>query len=513
MKEAEGDAGKVNNAKLLVTKKYGLMGIPRNSEVLSAAGSGAGAVLSKLRLKSIRGLSGVHVVAVMSKPSQCPHGRCAFCPTYPNTPQSYTGYEPSTMRGIQNDFNPYSQVFHRVEQLRKIGHRPSKIELIIQGGTFPAEPKPYQTYFVKRCLEAIANKHSADLEEAKRNAETSAIRNVGLTVETRPDRCRPEDIDLMLHIGVTRVELGVQTLDDQIYRLNERGHTVQDVVHAFQTAKDAGLKIVAHMMPGLPGSDFHKDVESFRELFCDAAFKPDMLKIYPCLVLKNSKIYEWYLQELYQPYGEEEAVEIVSEVKKMVPPWVRIMRVQRDIPAHMIVAGVKKSNLRQLAFERLRRQGLRCACIRCREVGQREYKERVRINPDNLTLQTLSYEASGGKEYFVSVQDRTDRTLIGYLRLRMPSPKAHRTEVKDQDVALVRELHVVGPAVPVGEREASAYQHRGYGKMLLREGERIALREGGKKILVTSGLGVREYYRRLGYVNEGPYMSKMLNDQ
>ncbi|MEM4246657.1 MAG: tRNA uridine(34) 5-carboxymethylaminomethyl modification radical SAM/GNAT enzyme Elp3, partial [Candidatus Bathyarchaeia archaeon] len=422
------------------------------------------------------------------------------------------GHEPSSMRGLQHGFDPYQQVKHRLSQLREIGHRPSKIELIIRGGTFPATPSRYQRHFVRRCLDAISGSRSSTLDEAKRRADSGATRNVGITVETRPDMCGPKEVDLMLSYGATRVEIGVQTLYDDIYEINERGHTVQDVVNAFQTAKDAGLKVVAHMMPGLPGSDFKRDLEAFRTLFEDERFKPDMIKIYPCLILVGSKIYDWWLRGLYTPYGVDEAVELIAEVKKMIPPWIRIMRVQRDIPARMIVAGVKKSNLRQLVQEKLLCEGYRCRCIRCREIGHLEYKENVKIDPEELVLKSIEYGASGGREYFISIEDDRREALIGYARLRIPSERAHRREIKGGSAALVRELHVLGPSTPIGEKDEAAYQHKGFGKRLLKEAERVAcVEEGCVKIVVTSGLGVKEYYRRQGYSDDGPYMSKIVN--
>lgn len=508
----ENDPTQLNKVKLYLAKKYHLSGIPSNIEILNMLQELGYPSTSALKLKSVRDVSGIHVVAVMSQPAECPHGRCAYCPSYPDVPQSYTGHEPSSMRGLQHRYDPYNQVFHRIRQLKEMGHQPSKIELIIQGGTFPATPIEYQKSFIQRCLDAITNKNSRTLSEAKKNAEVSSIKNVGITVETRPDRCSPREVDFMLSYGTTRVELGVQAIDDEIYRLNERGHDVQDVIQAFQNLKDAGLKIVAHMMPGLPGSNFTKDISNFHRLLHDSAFRPDMLKIYPCLVLKNSKIYEWWRRGLYTPYRTEEAIRFIMEVKKMIPPWIRIMRIQRDIPAHMIIDGVKKSNLRQLVSEKLRRQGLRCRCIRCREVGQREYQENMKINPEDFGIRTAHYEASGGTEYFISIEDAAGDTVIGYLRLRIPSEAAHRTEIKNQLASVVRELHVLGPAVPIGKKISTAYQHRGYGRLLLQEAERLsAQEEERKKILILSGLGVRDYYKRQGYKNEGPYMSKILD--
>ncbi|MEM3761046.1 MAG: tRNA uridine(34) 5-carboxymethylaminomethyl modification radical SAM/GNAT enzyme Elp3, partial [Candidatus Bathyarchaeia archaeon] len=384
-------------------------------------------------------------------------------------------------------------------------------ELIVMGGTFPATPEAYQTWFVKRCLDAISGVDSQSLDEAKRLAETSRIRNVGITVETRPDWAKERHVDKMLDMGVTRVELGVQNPDDEIYRLVGRKHTVQDVVEATRILKDAGLKIVYHMMPGLPGSNMERDLAVFREIFSNPAYKPDMIKIYPCLVLKGTKAYEWYVGGDYKPYTTEEAARLIVEVKKMIPHWVRIMRVQRDIPAPLIVAGVKMSNLRQLVQHKLKEQGLRCRCIRCREVGHRLLADGIKPNQEKVEILATRYEASEGEEIFISAEDKENDVLIGYLRLRIPSEKAHRPEIRAEPCSIIRELHVYGPLVPVGKKLPKAWQHKGYGAILLSEAERITREEYRlKKILVISALGTKQYYKRFGYNYDGVYVSKRL---
>jgi elongator complex protein 3 len=402
----------------------------------------------------------------------------------------------------------------RIEQLRAIGHRVDKIELIVMGGTFPATPLDYQRWFIQRCLDAITDKESAGLEEAKKNAEISHVRNVGITVETRPDWAKETHVDAMLNMGVTRVELGVQNPNDEIYRLVGRRHSVQDVIEATRIMKDAGLKIVYHLMPGLPGSNLEKDLEVFKEVFANSDFKPDMIKIYPCLVLKGTKAYNWYSKGEYEPYSNEEAAELIISVKKFVPSWVRIMRVQRDIPAPLIVAGVNRSNLRQLVQQRLREQGVKCRCIRCREVGHRIAMDGVKPNADDVKILSSRYVASEGEEIFISAEDVGNDVLIGYLRLRVPSAKAHRPEVKDKACAIVRELHVYGPLVPVGKHLAKAWQHKGFGGILLGEAERICREELGlEKVLVISALGTKRYYMRFGYEYYGAYMSKTLSNE
>jgi elongator complex protein 3 len=330
-------------------------------------------------------------------------------------------------------------------------------------------------------------------------------------VETRPDWAKETHIDNMLSMGVTRVELGVQNPSDEIYRIVGRRHTVQDVIEATRMMKDAGLKIVYHLMPGLPSSSLEKDFEAFKEIFENPDFKPDMIKIYPCLVLKGTRAYEWYREGKYKPYTNDEAAHLIAEIKKIIPPWIRIMRVQRDIPAPLIVAGVTKSNLRQLAHQRLKEQGTRCRCIRCREVGHRTSVDECELDPDKVKILTKKYTASEGEEIFISAEDAENDVLIGYLRLRIPSLKAHRKEIKEKPCSVVRELHVYGPLVPVGKHLAIAWQHKGYGSILLAEAERMSSEDYDlKKILVISALGTKQYYMRFSYHYDGVYMSKLL---
>jgi len=496
--------------KLIVARSYQLPAIPRNSDILAVvSGEERLTLRGRLQLKPVRSISGVHVIGVMSAPHQCPHGRCAYCPQENDAPTSYTGYEPAAMRAKQNNFDPYAQLSSRLAQLKAIGHRTSKVEVVIQGGTFLARPLAYQQHFIERCLDALNGSESLSLDEAKSKAWSGPVRNVGLTFETRPDWARAEHVDLMLSYGATRVEIGVQTLDDNTLRLVERGHSVADVVKSFQVVKDAGLKIVAHMMPGLPGSSPRQDLDGFKRLVSDPDFRPDMLKIYPCLVVHGTKAYDWWRSGTYVPLDVEAAVDLIAGVKEFIPPWMRIMRVQREIPARLILAGPNKGNLRELALAVLREDGRRCRCIRCREAGHRRTKESVEPDPEDIMLVRRYYESSGGTEIFLSKEDPKTDTLIAYLRLRIPSPSAHRIEVSSQASAIVRELHVYGPAVPVGERDAEAWQHKGYGISLLKEAERTAAEEYDvKKILVLSALGTREYYSRVGYRQDGPYMSK-----
>jgi elongator complex protein 3 len=507
----------VNLVKIRVAGKKRLNCVVPNSELIRCLTQKEKLkLLPLLRRKTTRTVSGVTTVAVMTKPWPCPHnGPCAYCPGGPQrgVPQSYTGHEPAAMRGIQNRYDPFMQVESRMKQLEAIGHTVDKVELIVMGGTFPSTPIDYQENFIKRSLDAISGCETQSLEEAKRFAEVSAIRNVGITVETRPDWARINHVDHMLHLGVTRVELGVQNVYDDIYEHVNRGHTVEDVIEATRTLKDSGLKVAYHLMPGLPKSNFDRDLQGFRKVFADQNFKPDMIKIYPCLVLKDTTAYEWLRRGEYTPYSTQEAAWLVAEIKKMVPPWVRIMRVQRDIPANLVEAGVKKSNLRQLALKKLEVDGDNCGCIRCREVGHRWLRDRVEPDAKSIAVKSTEERASRGLDVFVSVEDFSNNILIGYLRLRIPSEKAHRPEISSEKSSIIRELHVCGSLVPVGKHLAKAWQHKGYGRILLSEAERISKEEyDRRKILITSALGTKRYYMRFGYTHAGPYMSKILED-
>ncbi len=500
----------LNRLKIDFCRQHELTWMPRNSDIIGALPpSTRSRFTPELRLKKVRSISGVNVIGVMSSPRGCPHGRCVFCPMENGFPMSYTSGEPAAMRGLQFGYDPHKQITSRLSQLQAIGHEPSKVELVIQGGTFLAAPTDYQEVFVKRCLDAVNGADSVTLEDAKRLAETSTIRNVGLTIETKPDWCKEEHVNQMLRFGVTRVELGVQIIDDRVYELTNRGHNIEDVVECFQVAKDAGLKIVAHMMPGLPGSSFEKDLDSFRLLLQDSRFCPDMLKIYPCLVMEGTELYTWWKQGRYKPYDTDQASELIAQVKEFVPPWIRIMRVHREFPVRLIIDGVKNGNLRELALRKLAARGKRCRCIRCREVGHRVLKEGISIDAQNLVVTRREYSASEGTEIFLAKEEPHLDVLIGYLRLRIPSLRAHRPEV-DDSTAIVRELHVYGPEVPIGRESPHAWQHKGVGQELLSAAECAAKAEGARRILVLSALGTKEYYKKSGYSCQGAYMTKLL---
>ena len=490
-----------------VCAKYSLEKIPRNHEILSMAKEADFAKLKKVLLKKpIKTASGVSVIALMPKPFACPHGRCTYCPggIESNSPNSYTGNEPSTINAIENNYEPKLQITSKIEKLIAFGHDTSKMEIVIVGGTFLFMPKEYQENFIKSCYDALNGINSKSLEEAKSNNEHAQIRNVGFTIETKPDFCKQEHVDLMLGYGITRIEIGVQSLQERVYKIVNRGHDYSDVTESFRISKDAGYKIVAHMMPGLPTVTPAEDISDFAKLFSDEKLKPDMLKIYPSLVIENTPMYEEYKKGQYTPYSNEDMIKVLTEVKKNVPKWVRIMRVQREISPHEIIAGPKSGNLRQIVHQNLRKQGLSCRCIRCREIGLSNKK----IQEQNLELKRINYESAGGNEVFLSYEDCSE-SIYGFLRLRKPSDSAHRKEIRGN--CIVRELHVYGKSIKIGEKKENEVQHSGLGKNLVKEAERIAKEEfDARKLLVISAVGTREYYQKLGYSLYGPYMAKSL---
>jgi elongator complex protein 3 len=490
-----------------IARKFRLRELPSDTDLLEKSGKYRSRVIHILRKKPSRTMSGVAVVAVMTKPSKCPHGMCIYCPggMEVNTPQSYTGKEPAAMRGIQYKFDPYTQTISRIKQLEELGHSCDKVELVVMGGTFTAQPLAYQREFVKGCFDAMNAKPSRDLIEAHERNERAKYRCIGLTIETRPDWCKEKQIDSMLNLGCTRVELGVQNPDDRIYSLVKRGHTVKDVIESTKLLKDSFLKVNYHMMPGLPGSDFDKDLKMFRKIFESENFKPDMLKIYPCLMTKpefgQPELHKMYEKKEWVPYTTEQAAELIAEMKRFVPKWVRIMRIQRDIPSPMVQEGVKATNLRQVIHQKIKIKNVKCNCIRCREIKGE--------TPAESILQREDYNASGGKEIFLSYEDTINDKILGFLRLRKPD-KSFRPEIDNRTMG-IRELHVYGPVVGIDKKPSKETQHRGYGERLVREAERIAKEEfDAKRMAIISGVGVREYYYKLGYRRDGPYVSKLL---
>lgn len=436
----------------------------------------------------------------MAKPFPCP-GRCVYCPSSPGAPKSYTIESPAVLRARKCNFEPGRQVEFRLRTLADMGHALDKIELIIMGGTFLAYPCEYQYQFVKDCYDALNGVPSANLEEAKKMNETAEHRCVGLCIETRPDWCGEVEIKSMLDFGTTRVELGVQTLDDDIHRLTKRGHGVAEVISATRLLRDYGFKVYYHWMPGLPGSTPEHDLELSRKLFAEEHFRPDGLKLYPTLVVVGSELEEWYRDNKYQPYDTEVMIDLLVNIKTLIPKYVRIPRLMRDIPSKFIIAGSRDLALRGSVRKRMSELGLLCRCIRCREYGHRLRDSWVIGEP---WLTRMDYETYGGREIFLSYEDANE-TLFGLLRMRI------RLSLGNGNLALIRELHIFGSEVPLGEKRDRAAQHKGLGGTLLREAERIVREEFHiDKLSVLSGVGAREYYRSLGYRLEGVYMVKEL---
>lgn len=515
--------------KIQTCRDLKLSGFMSNSKILQYAKPEELESLRPILMKKpTRTISGVAIVAVMCRPHKCPHGRCKYCPESSIAPPSYTGEEPAALRARMFHFHPYVQTFNRLYQLKNIGHSIDKVELIIMGGTFASCTLDYQEWFVTQCLRAMNDFETVSkkipvnqreikiippedfqyIHDAQKNNEHSKVRCIGLTFETRPDYAKMEDINRMLQFGVTRVELGVQTLYNHIYKRVDRGHKIQDVIEANQLLRDSGIKVAMHMMPGLLSS-FSSDVNMFKRLFNEPLFSPDMLKIYPCLVTEGSEFYDMWKKGEYEPYTSQQAVDLIVEVKKILPKWVRTMRIQRDIPATLIDAGVKKSNLGELVYNRLEEEDIQCQCIRCREVG---HKKAHGIEPDynNIELLRTDYDVVGGHEIFLSMEDVENDILIGFTRLRIPSNRVFRKEITSSS-SLIRELHVYGQMQKIGKNDDNLWQHKGYGAQLLEEAEKIAKDEYNKnKMLIISGIGVRDYYRKFGYYKDGPYMSKFI---
>jgi len=490
---------------------YSLDRYPSNSEILVHLGPGAKPEFVEiLRVHPRRSASGIVVVTAFSAPFLCPHGTCVFCPGGPSvgTPQSYLPQSPGMKTALDAKFDPCLQVKRSLAKYTANGHEISKVETIIEGGTFIAVPKDYQTDFVKGVYEGLNGVKSSSLEEAQVFNESAASRCVGLTLESKPDWCRPQDIDLMLAYGITRLEIGVQSLRDNVLTRSNRGHSVDDTAQAFKVARDAGLKVTAHMMPGLPSATPQEDLEDLKRLFEDVAFRPDMSKLYPTLVIPGTSLARQFEVGLFEPYPVETVVELLSEMKRFVPPWHRIMRIQREIPASEIQGGVPCGNLRQLVLERARQKGIDCRCIRCREVALRAPDSFA--GEDTLQYKETRYRASEGEEVFGSFEFRDSGVISAFVRMRVPSPSAHRREV--DNAAIIRELRVYGQVVKLGEREEAAWQHRGLGTSLMEKMEKQARETfGAKKLLVTSAVGTRNYYRRRGYEREGPYMARPLD--
>ena len=476
-----------------------------------------------LQIKKIRSLSGIIIVSVLTKPYPCP-GKCLYCPLQKGIPKSYLKGEPAVDRAVLLKYHPYHQVQARLKTLEEIGHPIDKIDLRIIGGTWSYYPKQYQTWFIKECFRA-ANEYPSPtlppppqrgggglrrgwggLEKEQKKNERAKCRIIGITIETRPDFIDEKEIKRLRRLGVTRVELGVQSIYDDVLKLNRRGHKVEETIRATKLLKDAGFKICYQMMPNLYGSNLKRDLEMFKQLFSNPRFCPDYLKIYPCALLKEASLYKVYKEGKYKPYSFKELLWLLKEIKKIVPYWVRIQRIVRDIPAQEIVEGPTKiSNLRQIIHQDMQKEGWRCKCIRCREVKE-DYNPKEKVY-----LFREDYWAQDGYEIFLSFENKKRTKLFSLLRLRIPSQyfirEKHFLSVLE-GAAIIREIHTYGKLVALGQKEI-APQHRGLGKKLMKEAEKIAKEEFGlKKMAVIAGVGVRGYFRKLGYRLKDTYMVK-----
>jgi elongator complex protein 3 len=475
-------------------KKYNLSKLPLTSDILNTLHIKN--PTNTFITKPSRTLSGVTILSIMTKPHVCP-GNCIFCPNFKNTPKSYTGFEPASMRGKLNNFDPYKQIKDRIKQLEAIGHPTNKLELIVMGGTFPSTTLKYQNEFIVKTFQAITNSKSKDLNYLKKLMMKSKKRMVGLTFETRPDYCDEKIIKRLLNFGGTRVELGVQTTYDNIHIFVKRGHGIKEVIEATQKLKDTGFKVLYHMMIDLPKSSIKKDLKAFKEIFKNPNYCPDMIKIYPCLVTEHTVLEKMYYAQKYIPHTEKEIINLIADIKEIVPKWVRIMRVQRDIPATKILAGINKSNLRQMVFKEMKERGTKCNCIRCSEP-----KEKI-TEIKKYSIKKIKYKASNGTEYFIYAEKND--YLLGFIRLRIP----YKPFIKEitKTTSIVRELHVYGQATEFKDKNI---QHRGIGKKLLTIAEEISLEENMTHIAIISGIGVREYYKKQGYNLKGNYMVKKI---
>jgi elongator complex protein 3 len=491
-----------------------------------------------LRKRAVRTMSGIAPVAVLTKPWDCP-GKCAFCPNEKGVPKSYLSNEPAVMRAIRNKYNPYEQVRTRLLTLVANGHRPEKIELIVIGGTWSVLPTAYKYWFIKECFRAanqfsinnlqLSIKKEKTIIKAKSSLIKEQLENekakykiVGLTLETRPDYINEEELIEMRDLGATRVELGVQVVDDKILKFNQRGNTVAQIAQATALLKNFGFKVTYHLMPGLPGATAAKDLKLFKELFSDERFQPDQIKFYPTVVTRGSLLYKWWKAGKYKPYSDKVLQKLIIDCKKVVPRYVRIIRLIRDIPAESIEAGNVITNLRQI----MKNNGAQCECIRCRECHDQKVEEK------NLKLNIIKYPASGGMEYFISFDSLDGKTLFGFCRLRLPisvsnqqdslvgnnknwvasssliAPSRNNNYYFLNNSAIIRELHVYGELVPTGSKKKT--QHTGLGRRLLIEAEKIAKKNKLKQIAVISGIGVREYYHKNKYGLFAGYMVKSL---
>jgi len=457
-------------------------------------------LIGKLRVKPTRTISGVAPVTVLTEPHPCP-GHCVFCPDVDQMPKSYLPDEPGAMRAVSHRFDPFAQTASRIAAMQETGHSVDKVELLILGGTWSCYPEHYKEWFVLRCLDALNGVDAADLPEAQHLNETAPHRNVGLVIETRPDWITVEEVQQLRRLGATKVQLGVQSLDDRLLALNRRGHTATDTRRAMRLLRLSGFKIVVHWMPNLLGATPVGDLADFRRLWDDPTLRPDEIKIYPTSLLPDTELYHHWEQGKYGPYNEETLVDLLTQCKVLIPPYCRVNRLMRDIPSPNIVAGVKKTNLRQIVKQHMARQGLTCDCIRCREVRGQV------VDPDTLVLHQHTYHTDATREIFLNYQTPEGR-LAGFLRLSLPQVEPPIAELAD--CAMIREVHIYGPALGLGDRQDGTAQHVGLGTGLIDEARRIAGLAGFRKLAVIAAVGTRSYYRQRGFEVDDLYMLSSL---
>lgn len=466
------------------------------------------ALLRAIRMKPIRTLSGVTTVTVLTKYHPCP-GNCIFCPQEDQLPKSYLSEEPGAKRGVENNFDPFDQVHNRIRALEAVGHPTDKIELLILGGSFSSYPRDYQEWFVRRCFDAMNEVNQADdpgletLAEAQRRNVTGPHRNVGLVVETRPDLVTKEELAWYRTLGVTKVQMGAQSMDDRILKLNHRGHTAQDTLEATALLRAGGFKIVLHWMPNLLGATPESDREDFQRLWGEGAVCPDELKIYPCQLLAHTQLYEHWQRGDYHPYSETTLLKLIADIKPGVPRYCRINRIIRDIPSTYVVEGNKNTSLRQDIQREMEQRGTCCDCIRCREV------RRVEVTGGTVSLHDLVYHPAHAEEHFLSFDTEGDK-LAGFLRLSLPEDTGVTGMADLMGAAIIREVHVYGQSLEVGTERSGIAQHSGLGTRLLAEAERIARERGFEKLAVIAAVGTRGYYAGRGFELSTHYMVKTL---
>jgi len=459
-----------------------------------------------IRKRKVRTLSGVSVITVLTKPYPCP-GQCVFCPTEPGMPKSYLSNEPGAMRAVLDDFHPKDQVQTRIDSLGRQGHETEKIEMIVLGGTFSAYNRRYQSDFIRALYNACNEKKGRSLEEAQKINETSKHKVIGLSLETRPDHITEEEIRNMRKLGCTKVQIGVQHTSNEVLELNKRGEKIEDTIRAIRLMKDAGLKIATHLMPNLPGSTPEMDLAMVKDFFENPDFKPDHLKIYPCVVTPFAELEQWWKEGRYEAYDDELLMDLMIEMQRYLPEYVRVERLFRDIPGESILEGSQMTNMRQVVEKKMKEKGIVCSCIRCREIKGESY------DANSTELRVHEYDASEGKEFFISFNDKERDKLCSLLRLRFPSIllKGEKHFIPELNGAsIVREVHTYGAQVNTGKRSGEASQHAGLGRRMLEEAERITKEAGYNKIAVIAGIGTRNYYRKWGYELKGTYMTKDL---